>query len=280
MMELFNKKTEFIFKHNVDAKKQSNDLLFIFENNEVYIFRNNVPAINDLVKNNIQCDIDNLLCFGTINSQQCFCLKNNLPASNILLDKVLLKTSYSILSEASYQAAVLANHLSHWLMTHKYCGACKGDNNVCVNELALQCANCNLRIYPIISPCVIGLIYKGNEILLAQAKQSLNNIYGCISGFVNPGENLEAALAREVYEEVGLNIHNIKYVTSQHWPFPNSLMIGFTAEYLSGDINVDTVEISDAAWYDIDSPDKLPNLPSGISVSRHLINEFCTRYAK
>ena len=269
-MELFNKKTEFIFKHNVNTKVQDDDLLFIFENNNLYMQNNRTLRVREFIELN-KAD---LLCFGTIGTQQCFCLKHNLQSVNIKLEKILLKTSHIILSEVEYQAAILANHLSHWLINHKYCGACTAINKVCTHELALQCSMCNLIIYPTVSPVVIGLIYCGNDILLAKAKNFTQNMYGCVSGFVNPGENLEFALMREVDEEVGLKIKNIKYVSSQHWPFPSSLMIGFTAEYLSGEIKIDNVELEDAAWFNITNPNQLPQLPSSISISRYLIDGY------
>jgi NAD+ diphosphatase len=160
------------------------------------------------------------------------------------------------------------------LNTHRYCGVCAGSNTANTYEMALHCQNCGYRVYPTISPCVIAVIYKGDEILLAQAARTVTGAYGCISGYVSPGENLETALKREVMEEVGLQITNIQYITSQHWPFPNSILMGFTAEYLSGEIMVDKKEIADAKWFHRKDVDNLPVLPDPLSIARHLINLF------
>lgn len=272
-MDHLNKQTAFLFKHNINALVKADDLLFIIRDTKLYLSANCLPTFS--LFNNSQYNVKDVLCFGSIGSQNCFCYLGNFSDIDLRLDNISLKTSYSILSDAEYQAAILANHLLDWLLRNKYCGSCKGDNIVSSVELALRCTQCEITTYPTIAPVVIGLIYKNDEILLAKSNFSTANVYGCISGFVNPNENLEAALKREVNEEVGLQIKNIKYVASQYWPFPNSLMVGFFAEYLGGDIVVDKTELKDANWFKVSEINKLPQLPNKISISRYLIDEFC-----
>lgn len=164
-----------------------------------------------------------------------------------------------------------AYQIMHWDNIHQYCSRCGNQTENKIDERAKLCPSCGLVDYPRISPAIIVAITRGHEILLAQGSSFLTPFYSTLAGFVEPGETFEECVQREVKEEVGLIVKNIKYFGSQPWPFPDSLMVGFTAEYDSGDINIDKREILDAGWFTVD---QLPLIPSTGSIARQLIDWF------
>jgi NAD+ diphosphatase len=179
-------------------------------------------------------------------------------------------------SEPEWLAAGRAVQVVEWARTHRYCGRCATPTELVPGERALRCPACGLLAYPRVAPAMITLVTRGaagpdQEVLLARGVQWRIPMYSCLAGFVEPGESLEAAVLREVTEEVGLVVRYPTYRASQPWPFPHSLMVGFRAEYESGDIVCDGSEIADAGWY---RRDELPMIPPGISIARRLIDEW------
>ncbi|MFP9228995.1 NAD(+) diphosphatase [Pectobacterium cacticida] len=160
--------------------------------------------------------------------------------------------------------------LAEFYRSHRFCGYC-GHQMVRSNtELACLCRHCKERYYPQIAPCVIVAIRRGEEILLAQHHRHRGNMYTVLAGFVEVGETLEQTLAREVMEESQIQIKNLRYVSSQPWPFPHSLMMAFMADYAGGEIKHDPKELRDAAWFRYD---QLPLLPPPGTVARRLIED-------
>jgi NAD+ diphosphatase len=156
-----------------------------------------------------------------------------------------------------------------FMRTHRFCGQCGAKMSSVDWEMATQCHSCGHRCYPRISPCIIVAITRGNKILLAQSDaQRSRNMHSVLAGFVESGENLEQTLHREIKEEVGIEVQNLRYFGSQPWPFPHSLMIGFLADYKEGEIEVDGEEILEADWYTID---QLPQVPPPSSIAGRLI---------
>lgn len=155
--------------------------------------------------------------------------------------------------------------------TTRFCGRCGMATRPLRSERAKLCTDCNRIVYPRISPAIIVLIKKGDEVLLARSPRFPETVYSVIAGFVEPGENLEAAVHREVHEEVGIMVENIRYFGSEPWPFPDSLMLGLVADYAGGEITIDNHEIEDAGWFGRES---LPSLPSHMSISRALIEAW------
>jgi NAD+ diphosphatase len=143
-----------------------------------------------------------------------------------------------------------------------------------VGERARTCPACGLAAYPRLSPAVITVVERGPEILLAQGINFPEPFYSTLAGFVEPGESLEEAVEREIREEVGIEVRDVTYFGSQPWPFPNSLMIGFTATYGRGEIEIDPTELVDAAWF---RKDALPHIPPPLSISRRLIDWAAAR---
>jgi NAD+ diphosphatase len=182
-----------------------------------------------------------------------------------------LRSLYGVLDEGLFHLAGRAAQIGEWDRAHRFCGRCGGKMVPSEKERAKHCPSCGLTSYPPISPAVITAIFKGDRILLAHAAHFSNNMYSLIAGFVEPGETLEDAVRREIREEVGISVRNVRYFGSQQWPFPNSLMIGFTAEYDSGKIAVDGEEIVAADWF---TADNLPELPSRISIARKIIDWY------
>jgi len=165
-----------------------------------------------------------------------------------------------------------AFHIAQWRRESLFCGSCGARNADSPDELARLCPACGRLEYPRIAPAVITFITNDkDEALLAHNKKFTPGMYSLIAGFTEPGENLEAAVAREIREEVNIEVRDIRYVMSQPWPFPNSLMAGFSARYASGTIRPDGVEIEDAQWF---SRGNLPMLPAPGSVSRYLIEQW------
>ncbi|UAA38958.1 NAD(+) diphosphatase [Paraneptunicella aestuarii] len=169
---------------------------------------------------------------------------------------------FSILARA-WQVAL-------FLRTHRFCGQCGSRMEHVGWEMAMQCHTCSHRCYPRVSPCIIVAIRDGERILLAQGRNHKNEMHSTLAGFVESGESLEEAVHREVFEEVGVKVKNLEYFSSQPWPFPHSLMVGFLAEYDSGDIQVDGDEILRADWF---TADNLPNIPPTFSIAGQLIQE-------
>jgi NAD+ diphosphatase len=155
--------------------------------------------------------------------------------------------------------------------TTQFCGKCGTPTRQLRTERSKLCPACNLLTYPRLSPAVIVLVRKGDEILLARSPHFPSEMYSVLAGFVEPGETLEQTVHREVKEEVGITVKNLRYFASEPWPFPNSLMIGFTAEYQDGGITIDNNEIIAAGWFD---REHLPALPSTMSISWALINAW------
>jgi len=180
-----------------------------------------------------------------------------------------LRTLFGRFDELHVAVASRASQIMEWDRTHQFCGRCGTPTVLRTDERARRCPSCQLTVYPRINPAIMVLIHNGRDVLLARKASMPRNRYTALAGFVEAGESLEETVARESLEEVGVQVKNIRYFGSQSWPFPNSLMIAFTAEHAGGEIQPDGVEIEDARWF---APDALPNVPDGISISRWMID--------
>lgn len=185
-----------------------------------------------------------------------------------------LRAVYSELGEELFWLAGRAAQLLAWNETHRFCGRCGVPTERLVAERATRCPRCGLMNFPRLSPAIIVAIEREGRILLARNAAFKNGFFSVLAGFVEPGEDLETAVRREVREEVGIEIDDVRYMGSQPWPFPNSLMIGFTARWASGELRIDKQEIAEAGWF---APGEMPDIPASISISRRLIDGFLAR---
>ncbi len=184
---------------------------------------------------------------------------------------VSLRELFSVLPDPVYAVATRAAHLSQWDLTHRFCSRCAQPVALKRDELAKQCAACGLVTFPQIAPAVIVAVRRDREILLARGPRFPPGMHSVLAGFVEAGESLEACAQREIREEAGIEVCHLRYFGSQPWPYPNSLMLGFTADYAGGDLVVDGVEVTEAGWF---SADRLPQLPGKLSIARALIDDF------
>ena len=166
---------------------------------------------------------------------------------------------------------IRAFHFVQWRRDSRFCGTCGSMNTDVENETARKCPVCGRMEFPRISPAIIIVIVNNDEILLAHNRNFITGAYSHIAGFNEPGESLEATVHREIREEINIEVKDVRYLQSQPWPFPNSLMIGFYAKYASGEIRPDGKEIDDAKWF---KKTALPTLPTPGSLSYHLINKW------
>src|SRR5579859_1691788 len=183
-----------------------------------------------------------------------------------------LRALYGRLPDEYFTIAGRAVQILLWDQTHRFCGRCGAPTVNAPAERAKLCPHCGLLSFPRLSPAVIMLVQRGDQLLLARNKAFAGGFFSVLAGFVEPGESLEETVAREVKEEVGLEVADIRYFGSQPWPFPHSLMIGFTATYAGGEIRLQEDEIAEAAWFSRHG--ELPHLPGNLSIARRLIDWF------
>lgn len=183
-----------------------------------------------------------------------------------------LKTLYRHWSTEFAQLAGFAYLFLDWDQKHQFCGHCATPTVRHLTQKCRTCPSCQATFYPRITPVVMGLIRRKKEILLARSAHFTTGVYSVLAGHSEIGETLEQTLEREIKEEVGLSVYNIRYYASQSWPFPNALMIAFTCDYHSGTITPQVDEIEDARWF---SCDQLPLLPNPNSIACQLIQSVC-----
>jgi NAD+ diphosphatase len=181
-----------------------------------------------------------------------------------------LRAAYPLLSPTDYAAAGKAFELLYWDETHRFCPRC-GHPLRRASAISKRCADCDLELFPQVSPAIIVLVRRGREALLVHARNFRHPVFGLVAGFVETGESLEQCVRREVGEETGLTVGNLRYVGSQPWPFPNSLMLGFTADYVAGEVRFVDGELTEGGFF---TPDCLPPLPAPPSIARQLIEEW------
>ncbi|WP_309294017.1 NAD(+) diphosphatase [Azonexus sp.] len=179
-----------------------------------------------------------------------------------------LRAVFALAGGKAFAVAGRATQLLDWQANHRFCGRCGTPTLRLDGELAMRCPACGLLAYPRISPAVMVLVRDGRRLLLARSSRFKPGVYSALAGFVEPGETLEQCVIREVREEVGIGIANLRYFASQSWPFPDSLMIAFLADYAGGAIAPQQGEIEAADWF---TPEALPLLPEPVSIARRLI---------
>lgn len=215
---------------------------------------------------------DQIINIGEFGGLACYAIDvglETLPLGE--LDTMSLRGIFLSNNEDLFSVAARAWQFILFKRTHRFCGQCGSSMEQVDWEMAMQCHTCKHRCYPRVSPCIIVAIRNQDRILLAQGKsQKERKMFSVLAGFVESGESLEEAVHREVFEEVGIKIKNLEYFSSQPWPFPHSLMMGFIAEHYSGEINVDGHEILEAAWYELD---EMPFVPPNMSIAGRLIEK-------
>jgi NAD+ diphosphatase len=238
-------------------------LLFLCRGGEVAVAGDGIPALERLPEGL------ELHYLGALDGVDCFAaaLEGDEPGDG--LEVRHLRGLYGELPDDVWALAGRAAQIVEWERTHRFCGVCGGPTEPAPGERARRCPDCGYHAYPRLSPAVIVLVRRGRELLLARGVRWTDPVYSCIAGFVDPGESLEEAVVREVREETGVEIADVRYFGSQPWPFPHSLMIGFTASFAAGEIRIDEDELVDARWF---SPGDLPMLPAPLSIARRLID--------
>lgn len=186
-----------------------------------------------------------------------------------------LRFAYHGLDEPEFRAAGAARQKVLWHRATRFCSDCGATVEPATgDDEAMRCTGCERLHFPPVSPAVIVLVQRGREALLARSPRFLEGVYSTLAGFVEPGETLEECVHREIFEEVGVAVENLRYFGSQPHPFPHSLMVGFVADWAGGEIRIDEDEIEDARWFDADD---LPALPHPMSIARALIEDFVER---
>ena len=252
------------------------DFYFLFCKDELLVKSEDNCAVIPCRKDLQNLQLNKIQYLGSIDGKNCFCgeLNSDTTIPNTMYFKKLRELSHR-LCEEMFWIAGRAIQIVNWNNDHKYCGRCGTLTKVLEGERAKKCSKCGLINYPRISPAIIVAVVKEGKLLLAHNNQSPKELYSVVAGFVEPGETFEDCVLREVREETGIAVKNIKYFGNQPWPFPNSLMIGFTAEYDSGEIQVDGKEIGHADWY---SSSEMPLTPDSISIAKKLIDWFIENY--
>ena len=209
---------------------------------------------------------------GRIDGHDCWVLK--LEAAPTGWRTMALRAAMMQFPAALMGAASRAAQVLEWDRAHRFCGVCGTPTEVQAHELARKCPACGHSAYPRVSPAMMALVWRGAgtsaELLLARSPHYAPGMFSALAGFVEPGESLEDCIHREVAVEVGVTVHNLRYYGSQSWPFPHSLMVAYTAEWVSGEIVAQADEIEAAGWFGIDA---LPNIPPRFSISGHLIRD-------
>ncbi|MFT4937801.1 MAG: NAD+ diphosphatase [Paraglaciecola sp.] len=213
---------------------------------------------------------EQIVQIGSHDEQPCYMVDmGNEQIEDDSLQAISLRAMLMQSELALFGIASRAWQIALFMRTHRFCGQCGSTMQQIDWEMAMQCSRCNLRCYPRISPCIIVAIRDADRLLLAQGKpQRSRQMFSTLAGFVESGETLEQTVHREVFEEVGIKVKNLRYFASQPWPFPHSLMVGFLADYESGEIEVDGHEILQAHWYPYND---LPNIPPPFSIAGQLI---------
>lgn len=248
-------------------------LWFAFQGAQILILRDDTGARLPLAHDprDIGMTPKRSLYLGTLGEQHCYaCELDEGSAAPAGLQWSGLRALFGAIDDSQFAIAGRAFQIVDWDRSHQFCGRCGTPTQVKNNERARECPSCKQVHYPRIAPAIMALVRRGRELLLARSPHFAPGMYSALAGFVEPGETLEQTLAREVREEVGIEVTNVRYFASQPWPFPHSLMIAFNADYAGGEIVPAPDEIEAADWFTLDRLP--PQLPGKISISRRLID--------
>jgi NAD+ diphosphatase len=247
------------------------DLWFAFRDDRLLVLEDaRVPLAGG--PDELGLDVLFRLGIGELDGHACWAIEVDAdvrPPEGMVFDD--LRGLFYRVDEELFRMAGRAKQIVGWHATHRFCGRCGGETERVPGDLAMKCTRCGMMHFPRLSPAAIVLVKREDMILLARSPGFPKGLYSVLAGFVEPGESIEEAVVREVREEVGIEVTNVRYFGSQPWPFPNSLMIGFTAEYTGGDLNPQPGEIEDAGWY---TADDLPKMPPKLSIARAMIDDF------
>ncbi len=206
--------------------------------------------------------------------EACVAVRLDSPAIVEGFKMVGLRDSYDLLPLKHHVQAGKARELLYWDETTKFCGVCGGPMRR-DTDISKRCTHCGKEVWPSLAPAVIVAVGRDDEILLVQGRNFRADYMGLVAGFVETGESLEKAVAREVLEETGVRIKNIRYHSSQPWPYPNALMLGFMADYESGELRIQRSELNKGGWFHRHA---LPAIPGRVSLARKLIDAWCEAY--
>ena len=264
-------KTPHAFTAVMDPQQHENPLSFIFHEGRLLVREDDLALPEPGVAEAIGITTSNVQPVGMLGDRYCqaawIASEAQAPAGHAWRG---LRSLFGAMDDDLLGVAARAAQIAEWARTHRFCGACGERMERLGGERCFRCTSCAMLAYPRISPAMMVLIRKGDAVLLAMHKASPSKRFTPLAGFLEAGESIEEAVHREVFEEVGLRVHNLKYFASQSWPFPHSLMIAFTADYLDGEIRIDANELSEARWFGPDDewPERVPH----ISVSSVLVD--------
>jgi NAD+ diphosphatase len=248
---------------------------FVFKDDRLLVFEDG-PVRAPLAEQPEELNLD--VTFrrevGELDGHACWAVETSSEAPEGMVFRDFRSFFFGV-EEGFFRMAGRARQIVGWHATHRFCGRCGGMTEPVSGELAMRCTRCGMLHYPRVSPAAIVLVERGDQLLLARSPGFPEGLYSVLAGFVEPGESIEETVAREIGEEVGLEVRNVSYFGSQPWPFPHSLMIGFTADYAGGELSPDPVEIEDAGWY---TAEDLPQLPPQTSIARAMIDGFVNRH--
>ncbi len=269
--------TDVTFKKAVTPSEiiQTDSYFFIYQNNSIFVDDSkksdiSIPILK--IDDALKLKLEDICFLGSIGDRACYSAHTSSLDQDIGLKSMNVRALYEKVDLLFWNVAGYARQIHDWNLNFKYCGRCGQKTERKEDEHVRLCSKCNLMSYPRISPATIVAVVKDGQVLLARGVNFPNKkMFSVLAGFVEPDETLEDCVKREVFEETGIHVKNIKYFKSQPWPFPDSLMIGFTAEYESGELVTDQEEILEASWF---SPDNLPLIPSKYTIARDLIDWF------
>jgi NAD+ diphosphatase len=270
-----NSPLPFVPNHTPPPEPGDNPILFAFRGRELLVTNElQLPSVDQIDAQDLAAVRTQYL--GHLDGRHCYSAELPRDASTANGFRFAdLRTLFSSLDDIMHALAGRAVQIVEWDRTHQFCGVCAEPTKLSENDRSRSCPKCRIPTYPRLAPAMIVAVEKGSQILLARSPHFPAGIMSVLAGFVEPGESAEGAVIREVFEETAIHVKDVEYFSSQAWPFPNSLMLGFRASYDSGEIAIDGEEIVEAGWFDADA---MPTaFPGNVSISQWLIRDFLMR---